>query len=51
MKRSLVLSLRVRGVDVSTVGEVGREGESDEAQLIWATEQRRVLYSSNLGYF
>jgi len=38
MKRSLVLSLRLRGVDVSTVGEVGREGESDEAQLIWATE-------------
>lgn len=38
-------------IDVMTVGETGRVGESDEAQLIWATVQGRVLYSSNIGDF
>ncbi len=51
MERALIQSLRVRDVDVVTVGEVGREGESDEEQLIWATEQGRVLCSSNIGDF
>lgn len=51
MERALMQSLRVRDVDVVTVGEVGREGESDEDQLIWATEQGRVLCSSNIGDF
>jgi hypothetical protein len=26
-------------------------GYSDEEQLIWATEQGRVIYSFNIGYF
>lgn len=51
MEKALVLALRSRDVDVLTVGEAGRVGESDEAQLIWATEQGRVLYSSNIGDF
>ena len=45
MEKALVLALRLRDVDVITVGEVGKEGESDEQQLIWAGEQGRVLYS------
>jgi Domain of unknown function (DUF5615) len=51
MEKSLVQALRVRDIDVVTVGETGRVGESDEAQLIWATVQGRVLYSSNIGDF
>jgi hypothetical protein len=51
MEKALVLALRLRDVDVITVGEVGKEGESDEEQLIWASEQGRVLYSSNIGDF
>ena len=51
MEKALVLALRSRDVDVLTVGEAGRVGSSDEAQLIWATEQERVLYSSNIGDF
>ena len=51
MEKALVLALRSRDVDVLTVGEAGRVGESDETQLIWATEQERVLYSSNIGDF
>jgi hypothetical protein len=51
MEKALVQALRVRDIDVMTVGETGRVGESDEAQLIWATVQGRVLYSSNIGDF
>jgi Domain of unknown function (DUF5615) len=51
MEKALVRALRSRDVDVLTVGEAGRVGESDEAQLIWTTEQGRVLYSSNIGDF
>lgn len=51
MEKALVKALRVRDIDVMTVGETGRVGESDEAQLIWATVQGRVLYSSNIGDF
>jgi hypothetical protein len=51
MERSLVLSLRSRGVDVITVSDASKAGQSDEEQLSWATEQGRVLYSSNIGDF
>jgi Domain of unknown function (DUF5615) len=52
MEKELVQALRVRDIDVMTVGETGRVGESDEAQLnVWATVQGRVLYSSNIGDF
>jgi hypothetical protein len=33
MEKSLVQALRVRDIDVVTVGETGRVGESDEAQM------------------
>jgi len=51
MEKALVQALRVRDIDVMTVGETGKVGESDESQLIWATVQGRVLYSSNIGDF
>ena len=48
---ALVLSLQNRGVDVLTVRDVNRQGYTDEEQLIWASSQSRVLYSSNVRDF
>ena len=47
----LVQALHHRGVDVFTVQNVKREGYSDREQLLWATSQGRVLYSSNIKDF
>ena len=47
----LVRSLQNQAIDVVTVLSTNRRGYSDEAQLIWATEQGRVLYSSNIRDF
>lgn len=48
---SLVIALRNSKVDVTTVSEVGRIGAPDDQQLLWATEQGRVLYSFNVKDF
>lgn len=50
-KKSLVNALRNAGVDVIITAELDRLGSSDENQLIWATEQNRVIYSFNVGDF
>lgn len=47
----LVRSLQNQAIDVVTVLSTNRRGYSDEAQLIWASEQGRVLYSSNIRDF
>ncbi|YAF96985.1 MAG: DUF5615 family PIN-like protein [Nodularia sp. CChRGM 3473] len=44
-------TLRARGVDVTTVGELGTTGCSDEKQLTIATQQQRVFYTFNVGDF
>jgi uncharacterized protein with PIN domain len=51
MDQRFVRALRARGVDVTTVGEIGTTSFSDEDQLILATEQQRVLYTFNVGDF
>ncbi len=51
MRNSFVNALRNSGLDVLTVAEVGRLGESDATQLNWATEQNRILYSFNVKDF
>ncbi len=51
MSHALVQGLRARGVDVATVFEAELTGEDDEPQLVFATEQERVLYSYNVEYF
>jgi hypothetical protein len=51
MDRQFVRALRARGVDVTTVGEIGTTSFSDADQLILATEQQRVLYTFNVGDF
>lgn len=50
-KKSLTNGLRNVGIDVMTTAEADRLGSSDDSQLIWATEQRRVIYSFNVGDF
>ena len=47
MRNALVHALRADGIDVTSVGEQGREGHSDEQQLEFATAEGRVLYSFN----
>jgi len=48
---SLVESLRNSAVEVMTTSDANKLSSSDEEQLIWATEQGRVIYSSNMGDF
>ncbi|BAB75833.1 DUF5615 family PIN-like protein [Anabaena sp. FACHB-709] len=50
-KKSLTNGLRNAGIDVMTTAEADRLGSSDDNQLIWATEQKRVIYSFNVGDF
>lgn len=49
--RSLLLSLRSRGVNVTTALEINRLGYSDEDQLIWATSRERAIFSYNIKDF
>ena len=46
-EQALILALRNSGVDVITTSEANRLSFSDEEQLIWTTEQGRVVYSFN----
>lgn len=49
--QALLRALRARYVDVITVKETQTEGLIDIEQLRFATTQRRVLYSHNIGDF
>lgn len=49
--RSLAFALKSRGVNLITALEANRLRYSDEEQLIWATSQGRILYSSNVRDF
>lgn len=51
IKNALVKALRNADLDVKTVADVTMLGHSDEEQLIWSTEQKRVIYSFNIGDF
>jgi hypothetical protein len=48
---ALVKALRNANLNVVIVADAGRLGYPDEEQLIWATEQGRVIYSFNIGDF
>ncbi|WP_445634766.1 DUF5615 domain-containing protein [Nostoc sp. DSM 114161] len=50
-KKSLVNGLRNAGIDLMTTAEADRLASSDDSQLIWAMEQKRVIYSFNVGDF
>ena len=51
MSRALLRGLRSRGLDVTSVLDEGRVGQNDRAQLDYASQQRRVLYTFNVGDF
>jgi hypothetical protein len=51
MARALVTGLRARGVDVTTVLEAGMSEQDDMAQLEYASQHGRVLYTFNVGGF
>lgn len=48
---SLVEALRNEDIDVLTTPEANRMGYSDQDQLLWATQQNRIIYSFNMGDF
>ena len=47
LQYALVQALRISGIDVMTVANSGRLSLSDEEQLIWATQQKRVICSTS----
>lgn len=51
MARALISGLRARGIDVTTVLDEGMVEKADIAQLEYATQQGRVLYTFNVGHF
>ncbi len=51
MDDDFVRALRSRNVDVLTVADVGMLHRTDEAQLAWATENSRVIFSFNTRDF
>jgi hypothetical protein len=50
-KRSVVEALRNQNIDVITTLEAKNIQLPDSEQLIWATQQGRVIYSFNMGDF
>jgi hypothetical protein len=51
LKSAFVKALGNADLDVMTVADVGMLGYADEEQLIWSTQQKRVIYSFNISDF
>lgn len=51
MRLALAQALKNAVVDVVTAADANNLSLADEEQLIWATEQNRVIYSFNIGDF
>ena len=51
MSRVLIRGLRSRGLDVQSVLDSNKVGESDQTQLDYAHQTQRVLYTFNVGDF
>lgn len=51
MDRRFIQALRMRGIDVSTVQELGTNSASDTEQLLLATQLGRVFYTFNASDF
>ncbi len=51
IQNALIKALRNADLDIITTADVGMLGYSDEEQLIWSTEHKRVIYSFNIGDF
>jgi len=51
MDDDFVQALRSRNIDVLTVSDVAMLNKTDEEQLAWATEHKRVIFSFNIRDF
>jgi Domain of unknown function (DUF5615) len=51
IERSLIRALRNSNIDVITTAETNNLGCTDEEQLRWANENKRVIYTYNVGDF
>lgn len=51
MSRALIRGLRSRGIDITDALDEGRVGQSDSAQLEFAAQAGRVLYTFNVADF
>ena len=51
IKKGLVQALRNAAIDVTTAAEENKLGFSDEEQLVYATNQGRVIYTFNVKDF
>jgi hypothetical protein len=49
--RGLAAALRRLGIDVLRATDAGTDGWQDHEQLAFATSQKRVLYTGNVGDF
>ncbi len=47
----MAVALRRAGFDAVSTPETGRLRESDESQLVWAANERRVLVTFNVAHF
>ena len=47
----IAVALRKAGCDAVSTPETGRLGETDESQLQWATDERRILVTFNVAHF
>ncbi|MHC4178391.1 MAG: DUF5615 family PIN-like protein [Planctomycetota bacterium] len=47
----IAIALRKAGWDAVSTPETGRLGETDESQLQWAADQRRILVTFNVAHF
>jgi hypothetical protein len=50
-ENAVVQGLRARGIDVLTTIEAGQCGATDRDQLTYAVQQRRAIYTFNVGDF
>ena len=48
---AVAVALRRHGIDVISTPEVGRLGETDESQLLFATNQQRAILTFNVADF
>ena len=51
LSQEVAKQLRRHGVDVVSAHEVGREGLSDLEQLLWATQQGRILVTYDVAHY
>lgn len=51
LRGALVQALQNVGLDIMTTAQANNLGQIDSEQLIWATEQRRVIYTFNVQDF